>query len=139
MCNDIKYIFFLLSCCGTCQVFDDKKAHVHLSRMPVANYPHQIISMDLVGPFHRSRYEHYYLFTLIDHLSGWADAYPMRRVRPFQIFCLKDIFLSMESRRFLISDNGFEFCNSEVEGILAKFGIKTLHYHYLSSTIKWKS
>ena len=45
--------------------------------MPIPYYPHQIVSMDLVGPLPRSQHGHQYLFTLIDYLTGWADAFPV--------------------------------------------------------------
>ena len=45
--------------------------------MPEAMYPHQIVSTDLTGPFARSAKGHTYLLTLIYHLTGWTDAYPL--------------------------------------------------------------
>ena len=51
--------------------------HEELGRMPVAYYPHQIVSMNLVGPFPRARFGHSFMFTLIDHLTSWADASPI--------------------------------------------------------------
>ena len=46
-------------------------------RLPVPKYPYQYMSIDLVGPFTRSEHGHSYLFTLIDHLTGFIDAYPI--------------------------------------------------------------
>ena len=81
MCKDIEYV---LARCGTCRLFNTQKPHVELERMPVAYYPHQIVSMDLVGSFPRARFGHSYLFTLIDHLTGWADASPIAHKKVVQ-------------------------------------------------------
>ena len=94
--------------------------------MPVAYYPHQIVSMDLVSPFPRSRFGHSYLFTLIDHLTGWADAYPIAHKNSGTIanILASRYFPQYNSPEILISDNGTEFCNAEVNGLLSGYGFK---------------
>ena len=123
MCKDIKHV---LARCGTCRLFNTQKPHVELGRMPVAYYPHQIVSMDLVGPFPRSRFGHSYLFTLIDHLTGWADAYPIAHKNSGTIanILASRYFPQYNSPEILISDNRTEFCNAEVNGLLSSYGIK---------------
>ena len=123
MCKDIKHV---LARCGTCRLFNTQKPHVELGRMPVAYYPHQIVSMDLVGPFPRSRFGHSYLFTVIDHLTGWADAYPIAHKNSGTIanILASRYFPQYNSPEILISDNRTEFCNAEVNGLLSSYGIK---------------
>ena len=131
MCADIKEI---LAKCGACKVFATSKAHVHLGEMPIPYYPHQIVSMDLVGPLPRSRHGHQYLFTLIDHLTGWADAFPIANKTSSTIaeILATRYIPQYGASEIIISDNGNEFCNSEVAGLLTAYGIahhRTTAYH----------
>ena len=74
MCADIRKT---LAKCGACRLFQARTDVVHPGDMPIPYYPHQVVSMDLVGPLPRSSTGHQYIFTLMDHLTGWADAYPI--------------------------------------------------------------
>ena len=102
--------------------------------MPIPYYPHQIVSMDLVGPLPRSRHGHQYLLTLIDHLTGWADVFPIANKTSStiaEILATRYIPLYGASE-IIISDNGNEFCNREVAGLLTAYGIahhRTTAYH----------
>ena len=67
--------------CRMCQLHKPIPQHVTYQRMPDPCYPHQMVSMDITGPFARSNCGHTYLLTFIDHLMGWADAYPISNKR----------------------------------------------------------
>ena len=56
-----------LSFCGTCHTHRTRPEHVAHGRMP--------------DPFTRSERGHVYIFTLIDHLTGWADTFPISNKR----------------------------------------------------------
>ena len=131
MCDDIRKI---LAKCGACKMFHTKKSHVHLGQMPMPHYPHQIVSMDLVGLFPRSKFGHVYLFTLIDHLTGWADVYPIAHKRGETIaeILIKQYFPQYGFPEVTISDNGSEFCNADVTALFGSLGIehhRTTVYH----------
>lgn len=105
--------------CAVCQIHKAQPQHVPHGRMPDPIYPHQIVSMDLVGPFTRSEKGHVYLFTLIDHLTGWADAYPIANKRGDTIANIlhQEYFPRYGAPDVLISDNGLEFVNSAVNNL----------------------
>ena len=105
ICADIKKN---LAKCGACKVFATSKAHVHLGEMPIPYYPHQIVSMDLVGPLPRSRHSHQYLFTLIDHLTGWQDTFPIANKTSSTIaeVLATHYIPQYDASEILISDNG---------------------------------
>ena len=131
MCKDIKEI---LEKCSSCQVFHQRKPHVHLGKMPMPSYPHQVVSMDIVGPFQRSKFSHRYLFTLIDHMTGWADAFPIAHKSGNIIAdtLIKSYFPQYGYPELIISDNGKEFINSDVQNLLQHLDIKhhrTTVYH----------
>ena len=124
----------VISRCGTCRMFISQKEHVHLNRMPEANFPFQIISVDLVGPLPRSQFGHTYLFTLICHLTCWADVFPIAHKTGETISkILADRYFPQYGiPEIMISDNGKEFANEEVESLLKQFGVKhnfTTPYH----------
>ena len=106
-------------------------------------YPHQIVSMDLTGPFARSAKGHTYLLTLIDHLTGWADAYPLASKKGEAIADVlhADYLPRYGAPEIIITDNGLEFCNSAVASLLKVSDVKhrtTTPYHPQSNAkVEW--
>ena len=120
--------------CAVCQVHKPRQQHVAPVRMPDPCYPHQVVSMDLTGPFTRSERGHVYLFTLIDHLTGWADAYPISHKRGEVIADIlhRDYFPRYGAPEVLISDNGTEFVNAAVAELCTACDVehrRTTPYH----------
>ena len=103
-----------LTFCGICHTHRTRPEHVAHGRRPDPCYPHQYVGMDLIGPFPRSEKGHVYVFTLIDHLTGWADSYPISNKRGSTIADIlhREYFTRYSPPEVLISDNGTEFVNS---------------------------
>ncbi len=38
----------------------------------------EMLGMDMIGPFVENKEGQKYLLTIIDYLSGWAEAFPMK-------------------------------------------------------------
>ena len=81
--------------------------------MPTATYPNEIVGIDTVGPLTLGEDGNRYLITLIDHATGWAEAYPARdRNAEFVIRVLeRDSIPRHGPPTILIHDNGKEFMN----------------------------
>ena len=45
--------------------------------MPLSQSPGQIVGLDLIGPLMTSEQGNSYLMVIIDHFSGWIEAYPL--------------------------------------------------------------
>ena len=123
-----------LSFCGTCHTHRTRPEHVAHGRMPDPCYPHQYVGMDLIGPFTRSERGHVYMFTLIDHLTGWADAFPISNKRGSTIADIlnREYFPRYSPPEVLISDNGTEFVNAPVSDLCKTWGVErrtTTVYH----------
>ncbi len=105
--------------CGICQVHKAIPQTAPYTRMPDPCYPHQVVGMDLTGPFVRSERGHVYLFNLIDHLTGWADCYPISNKKGETIADVlqKEYFPRYGAPEILISDNGTEFANASVASL----------------------
>ena len=46
--------------------------------MEIPPTPMQVVGVDLIGPFVPDQYGRRYLMTIIDYLSGWAEAIPIK-------------------------------------------------------------
>ena len=110
----------LIDKCGTCRLYQEHKPHVQTRAMPQVHYPHQVVAMDLVGPLLRSRGGHVFLLTFIDHLTGWADAFPLTVKSGDKVVqILKQNYLPQYGLpEAILSDNGTEFCNVAVDSLL---------------------
>ena len=108
-----------LKCCGVCQLHKPIPQQVTYQRMADNCYPHQIVSMDITGPFARSSRGHTYLLTFIDHLTGWADAYPIsyKRAETIADILHREYFPRYSPPEVLISHNGLKFVNQTVAAI----------------------
>ena len=112
--------------CPVCLVHGKRVDHVPMGEMPVADYPMQIIGMDLIGPFVASPSGNRYVFTLIDHCTGWAEAFPLKdKTNKSVSDAFANLFLPRHGvPETVISDNGGEFTASEWEQYLKNLGIK---------------
>ena len=96
-----------------------------MGEMPLPASPMQIVSMDLVGPFSVSPTGNKYILTIIDHFTGWGEAYPIPDKTNQAVW-------NMFSNRFIpchgvpevvITDNGKEFCAHAFTRYLEQIGI----------------
>ena len=124
----------ILSRCATCQVHRQDVARNPMGRMPKSNYPGQLIAMDLVGPLPTAASGNKYLLTVLDHCSGWAEAYPIPNKTAKTV---QDAFHTNWLPRFtapevLITDNGAEFNAHATREYFRELGIEhrlTSPYH----------
>ena len=120
--------------CPTCIVHSQKKVHLPMGEMPVANSPGQIIGVDLIGPFVKSPQGNIYILTVVDHCSGWAEAYPIPRKTNEEVWrrLRQDYFPRHDYPEILISDRGAEFNSKVFDDYLKAVGVKhhkTTPYH----------
>ncbi len=85
--------------------------HVSMSEMPLPAAPFQMVSVDLIGPFPTSPRGSKYLLTVIDHFSGWGEAYPLPDKTNNSVWrAIANEFIPRHSvPEILLSDNGKEF------------------------------
>ena len=110
--------------CGHCLVHSSLPDHPPMGDMPIAKSPGQIVGMDLIGPLVQSSYGNQYILTLIDHYSGWIEAYPLPRKTNECVWkALRSDYLPRHgSPRVLISDQGAEFKGAEFHEWLQENG-----------------
>ena len=103
--------------CPICKVHITLPEKVVMGTMPVAQTPGQIVGLDLIGPLLPSHQGNSYLMVVIDHFSGWIEAYPLGNKSNEAVWekFRNDYVPRHGSCRVLITDNGAEFKGAEWE------------------------
>ncbi len=89
------------------------------------------IAIDLVGPFVETEGGHRYVLTVVDHLSGFLEAFPIQDKQATTIAkaLVNEIFNRNSWPLHLLSDNGLEFGNDILKEI-TELG----HIHQIKSS-----
>ncbi|GFU79701.1 retrovirus-related Pol polyprotein from transposon 297 [Trichonephila clavipes] len=123
-----KYIFEYVSTCDRCQKFNYKNALPAGRLIPmVSNYPNEIVTLDLLGPYPTSRPERYrFLLVITDHFTKWSELIPLRKASAQAIAnALLENYLSRYGAPIsLISDNGPQFISEVFEHLSHRLDIK---------------
>ena len=115
-----------LNKCATCAVHKPNKDHVAMGDMPLPVSPMQVVALDLIGPFVASSRNNKYVLTIIDHCSGWAEAYPIpdKRSQTIEHVFHNHFVAAHGCPETLISDNGAKFTAKHWTDYLTRMGIK---------------
>ena len=97
--------------CPTCLVHVPKADKTPMGEMPIPNYPMQIVAMDLIGPFGITDQGNKYCLNVIDHLTGWAECYPLpsKSSQHVEEALAKDFFPRHGIPEVILTDQGQEF------------------------------
>ncbi|GFV70586.1 retrovirus-related Pol polyprotein from transposon 412 [Trichonephila clavipes] len=123
-----KYIFEYVSTCDPCEKFNYKNALPAGRLNPiVSNYPNEIVTLDLLGPYPASRPERYrFVLVITDHFTKWSELIPLRKASAQDI---ANAFFENYISRYgapisLISDNGPQFISEVFEHLSHRLDIK---------------
>ncbi|GFX07038.1 retrovirus-related Pol polyprotein from transposon 412 [Trichonephila clavipes] len=125
-----KYIFEYVSTCDRYQRFNCKNALPAGRLIPiVSNYPNEIVTLDLLGPYTASQPERYrFLLVITDHFTKRSELIPLRKASAYTIAKAKALFENYISRYgapiSLISDNGPQFISEVFEHLCHRSDIK---------------
>lgn len=117
-----KYCFH----CPVCSVHTRAREHCEMGEMPIPAYPMQYVSADLTGPLVQSDNGNSYILSIIDHLSGWAEAYPLPNKTNEAVWKVfrEEFFPRHGFVETLLTDNGREFTAGPFEEYLKGVGVK---------------
>ncbi|GFY24009.1 retrovirus-related Pol polyprotein from transposon 412 [Trichonephila clavipes] len=111
-----------------CQINNYKNALPAGRLIPnVSNYPNEIVTLDLLGPYPVSRVRrNRYVLVITDHFSKWAEIIPLKKASARVI---ADNFFDNYISPFLapiklISDNGPQFISDIFESLSERLGIR---------------
>ncbi|GFX32404.1 retrovirus-related Pol polyprotein from transposon 412 [Trichonephila clavipes] len=123
-----KYIFEYVSTCDWSQKFNYKNALPAGRLIPiVTNYPNEIVTLALLGPYPASRPERYkFLLVITDHFTKWSDLIPLLKASVQAIAnALFENYISRYGAPIsLISDNGPQFISEVFEHLSHRLDIK---------------
>ena len=85
----------------------------------------QLVSMDLIGPFPVSPNGNKYILTIIDHVTGWGEAYPISDKTNQAVWnAFSNQFIPRHGvPEVVITDNGKKFCANTFMRYLEQIGI----------------
>ena len=73
-----KFVRARVMLCVLCQAYHRRPVHVAMQEVEIPPTPMEFIGMDLIGPFSENEEGCRYILTMIDYMSGWAEAFPVR-------------------------------------------------------------
>ena len=111
--------------CPTCVIHSKRSPKTAMGEMPIATSPVQIVAMDLIGPLVASPEGNVYALTIIDHCTGWAEAYPIPTKSSKEVWkqLSRFYFPRHGYPNVMISDLGLEFSAIAFKSYLQDLGI----------------
>ena len=116
---------------ANCILCHREKAKVHkypLQMTDIPDRPFDKIAIDLVTECETSASGNKHILTIIDHLTGWPEAFPIPDKSADTIvstFINKYLPVHM-CLRYILSDNGTEFKNNLMDQVLKQLGIERI-------------
>ena len=110
--------------CVLCR-HDKAKVHYPLQMTEIPDRPFDKIAIDLVTDCETSASGNKHILTIIDHLTGWPEAFPIPNKSADTIVAtLINNYLPVHMcPRYILSDNGTEFKNNLMDQVLQQLGI----------------
>lgn len=126
-----KDIEAFIKSCPTCGAHKPStlKTPGFMGEPKVCSRPYQCLSIDLVGPFPRSRLQNTFLLVVVCCFTKYCQIFPLRRATGKVIAQrLEDhVFLVHGIPQTIISDNGSQFVCQEVQALYNKYNIPQIH------------
>ena len=141
---------------ANCVLYRREKAKVQqypLQMTDILDRPFDKIAIDLVTDCETSTLGNKHILTIIDHLTGWPEAFPIldKSADTIVATLINEYLLVHMCPRYILSDNGTEFKNSLMDQVLKQLGIERIFsapyhpqsngklevfYKYLKHTLK---
>ena len=115
-----------LAQCHRCLINSEKREYPQPTSMPIAQYPNQIIGLDLTGPLPISRYGNRYILVIIDHCSGFIEAKPIPTKESIHIlrYLDQEYIPRYGTPEIAITDRGAEFQALPLRQYMEELGIE---------------
>ncbi|KAK9744262.1 Integrase core domain [Popillia japonica] len=95
------------------------------------NFPFQLISADLLGPYPRSKNGNQYLLVVVDWFTKFCVVHPMAKATSRAIikFLENQVFLIYGVPQIFVCDNGPQFRSTEFQNILREYKVQKIWYN----------
>ena len=126
---------------ANCTVYCREKAKIQnypLQMMDIPDRPFDKIAINLITECETSNSGNKHILTIIDHLTGWPEAYPiLYKSADTLVSTFINEYLPVHMcLRYILSDNGIEFKNNLMDQVLKQLGIDRIFsapYHLQSN------
>lgn len=123
-----------LDSCDACRSRKIKVQKAPMQEAYIPQYPFECVGIDTVGPFPESEYGNSYIIVMVDHFSGWPEAFAVSHNNGETVAQLlfEEIIARHGCPTSITSDNGKEFCNNLIEKLTKNLNvhhIRTSPYH----------
>lgn len=130
MKKDIRYY---VKTCKTCGAFK-KPCVVKSGQMGNAKkieFPFQAISLDLMGPFPRSKKGNTQLLVVTDWFTKFVLVQPMTKATSSNVikFLENQVFLTFGVPQIIMCDNGVQFTSKDFKNFLDKYSVQKIWYN----------
>ena len=111
--------------CALCQHDKAKVQQYPLQMIEIPNRPFDKIAIDLVTDCETSTSGNKHILTVIDHLTGWLEAFPIpdKTVDTIVATLINHYLPVHMCPRYILSDNGTEFKNNLMDQVLQQLGL----------------
>ena len=130
----LKDVAHYVQTCVTCNMKKLNKERRPMQDMPMPSAPMEIIGIDTCGPFPVSGNGNKYVCTIVDHFSGWPEAWaiPDKSAATIARLLLEEFIPRHGCPKTIISDQGTEYCNALLDIVNKELNIariRTSSYH----------
>lgn len=119
--------------CDVCKQCKSKNSlkHGKMGSYKIAQRPWQMISLDLMGPFPRSKLQNTALLVVCDWFTKYPVLVPLRNATSSKIIEIveKQVFQVFNVPEIVIADNGKQFTAHEFKKYVMKYGIEKLWFN----------
>lgn len=117
---------YIKSCvvCGAQKMLNNKSMSF-MGDKKKAEWPFQIISLDLIGPLPPSKKRNKYILVVSDFFSKYTFLFLLKDAKSSHIECIieNEIFLVYGTQGYLIYDNGSQFAGRFFKKICNKYDV----------------
>ena len=112
--------------CTLCHMEKARIQHYPLQMTEIPNRPLDKIAIDLITECETSTSGNKHILTIIDHLTGWPEAFPIpNKSADTVVSTFINKYLPIHiCPRYILSDNGTEFKNNLMDQVLKQLGIE---------------
>ena len=123
-----------LEACDTCKVKKMRQQRAPMQEAYIPKYPFECVGIDTTEPFPESDFGNSYIIMMIDHFTGWPQAFAVsnKDAETVAQLLFEEIIARHGCPKSITSDNGREYCNHLVEKLTKNLNIhhiRTSPYH----------
>lgn len=119
-----------------CQICGEQKCSQEarpglMGQFKRVSYPFQLISLDLLGPFPRSKKGNQHLLVVTDWFSKFVLVHPMSRATASAIikFLENQVFLIFGVPQIVLCDNGVQFTSNEFRKLMSDYKVPKIWFN----------